>query len=489
MEPISTAANPVFALGLDLPPKKSRLLLRELHRQLREAILAGRLRSGLRLPSTRDLAAGLGVSRNTAIAAYDLLLAEGYLTARRGAGTFVAERSGQPPPSGDGPFEAPDPRLPPPRSMAFLPRPGPAGPFGLDLRLGLPDKALFPFDAWRRLSNRELRRLAARPAAYLDPAGPESLRVAIASHVSFTRAVACRPEDVIVTAGAQQAFDILARTFIRPGRNVVAVEDPGYPPLRAAFAAAGAEVRPVPVDAEGLTVGAIPEAAAAVCVTPSHQFPTGVAMSPERRHALLDFARRTGSVIVEDDYDGEFRHGGRPLDALQTLDRNGSVFYCGTFSKSLFPALRLGFLIAPAWARAALLETRRIADWHGSALPQLTLAGFIEEGHLMRHIRRMRRVYAARRESLLAALAEHCRGRLEVLPSEAGLHLAARTVGGANAEELVRTAAGLGIALEPLARYALTSGDHTDGIALAFANAQADAIAAGIERLGDALRR
>jgi GntR family transcriptional regulator/MocR family aminotransferase len=229
-----------------------------------------------------------------------------------------------------------------------------------------------------------------------------------------------------VTSGAQQAFDLLARLLVTPGHTCVAVEDPGYPPLRAAFAAAGARLVPVPVDYEGLCVDRLSGDAQVIVTTPSHQFPTGVALTLRRRAALLDFARRHGAVIIEDDYDGEFRFGGRPLDALQTLDRDALVCYVGTFSKSLFPSLRKGFVVAPAWARDALVAVKECADSHCDAVAQSVLAAFIRDGHLARHVRRMRSEYAARREVLLDGLQRQLGDWLEPIQSEAGLHLAAR---------------------------------------------------------------
>jgi GntR family transcriptional regulator/MocR family aminotransferase len=236
---------------------------------------------------------------------------------------------------------------------------------------------------------------------------------------------------------------------------VVAVEDPGYPPLRAVFEAAGASVVPVPIDEEGLIVERIPPDARVIYVTPSHQFPSGMAMSPTRRAALLDFARRQGAVIVEDDYDGEFRYGGRPLDALQTLDRDGSVFYVGTFSKSLFPTLRLGYVVAPAWAMAALGSVRQLVDRHSDLVAQDTLALFITEGHLARHVRKMRRIYAERREALLEGLSRHACEALRPLASDAGLHIAAELRWPVDASQLVKDAAAKDIRIEALGDYAI----------------------------------
>ncbi|SEK66669.1 transcriptional regulator, GntR family [Variovorax sp. YR750] len=481
--------EPLFELAIRLPPAGSRDLLRELHRQLRGAILDGRLQPGARLPATRALAQRLGVSRNTMLAAYDLLLSEGYLLARPGAGTYVADtlpasRRGRAPRKSLALRR--DPRLVPPgvpgADLAPTLQPQPARD---DFRVGLPDVSLFPFDIWRRLSDRALRRIARQTADYADPQGQAALREAIAGHVSFTRAVGCTADDIVVTAGAQQAFGLLARILVVPGRTVVAVEQLFYPSLREAMLAAGARVVTVPTDAEGVCVDRIPPEARVVCVTPSHQFPTGVAMSPQRRAALLAFARERNAVVVEDDYDSEFRFAGRPLDALQTLDRAESVFYIGTFSKSLFPALRLGFVVAPPWARAALVRARELADWHGPVLGQEALAAFIAEGHLARHIRKMRKLYAARRTVLLDALARHGAGRLEVIPSSAGLHLSAWLHGGTRDHVVVERAAVAGITLPPLSRYAPESNapDAPNGLAFGYGLIGESQIDGAIRRL------
>ncbi|SCX71104.1 PLP-dependent aminotransferase family protein [Variovorax sp. EL159] len=450
--------EPLFELAIRLPDSGSRDLLREVHRQLRSAILDGRLQPGARLPATRALALRLGVSRNTMLAAYDLLLSEGYLLARPGAGTYVADtlpqsRRGRP---ARGTAARRDQRLVPLHvpgaDLAPTLQPQPSRD---DFRIGLPDVGPFPFDIWRRLSDRALRRIAREPADYADPQGQAALREAIARHVSFTRAVGCTADDIVVTAGAQQAFGLLARILVVPGRTVVAVEELFYPSLREAMLAAGAKVVTVPTDAEGLCVERLPPEVRVICVTPSHQFPTGVAMSPQRRAALLAFARARNAVVIEDDYDSEFRFAGRPLDALQTLDRAESVFYVGTFSKSLFPALRLGFVVVPPWARAALVRARELADWHGPVLGQEALAAFIAEGHLARHIRKMRKLYGARRSALLAALVRHGAGRLVPIPSDAGLHLSAWLRSDTRADTVVERAAATGITLPPLSRFAV----------------------------------
>ena len=441
-----------LAFSLDIPLRGR---LQALHGQLRAAILDGRLRTGHPLPSTRTLATSLGLSRNTIVAAYDRLLSEGYIVSRQGAGYVVAHAGPtQASPSRSSAGE--EKRLQPQWRGAMFPAPMNAlPPARYDLRVGLPDASRFPFEAWRKLSARALRALSRAPSFYGAVMGREALREAIAGHVSFTRAVTCSAADIMVTAGAQQAFDLLARILVTPGRTVVAVEDPGYPPLRQAFETAGAQVVPVPVDNEGLVVEQIPHHARVIYVTPSHQFPSGMAMSPARRVALLEFARRHEAVIIEDDYDGEFRNGGRPLDALQTLDRDGSVFYVGTFSKSLFPSLRLGYLVAPAWAMPALACVRQLGDRHNDVLAQDTLALFINEGHLARHVRKMRRIYAERREALLEALAQRAGEALHPLASDAGLHIAVQLRWPVPASQLVKDAQALDMRIEALGDYAI----------------------------------
>jgi GntR family transcriptional regulator/MocR family aminotransferase len=432
--------EPVFPFDLVLPERGEGTLTEALHRQLRAAILEGRLAAGSSLPATRRAAAALGIARNTVTNVYDLLVAEGCLQSRRGAKPVVS----------------PIARPATPRMRSIRPagarllsrawrRPfarfePSANPAGQSFRLGIPEHRYFPHETWRRLSARALRALARQPFRYPPTEGIAELRGAIAQHVAFTRAVSCRADDVIVTSGAQQAFDLVARMLVTPGETTVVVEEPGYPPLLAAFAGAGARLVPVTVDEEGLCVGRLPAAARIVCVTPSHQAPTGVALSLQRRLALLEFARANDAVILEDDYDGEFLFGGRPIDALQMLDRDGRVFYVGTFSKSLFPGLRKGYVVSPAWAREALTAVKHCADSHSDLVTQSMLAAFIREGHLARHIRRMRALYAERREALLDGLAHELSGWLEPIPAEVGLFLGTRIRDPAAAHALIAKA-------------------------------------------------
>jgi GntR family transcriptional regulator/MocR family aminotransferase len=475
--------EPIFELPLTVPPRGDRL--RALHRQLRAAILEGRLQPGLKLPPTRAFAATYGVSRNTAVATYDLLLSEGYLATRRGAGTFVtdvlpklAERKGPRASSGSN-----DRRLNAFWREQALPGAGTGGPSSsINFAMGVPELSLFPMEVWRRLAARALRAFSRQPLVNDSPHGRATLRAAIAKHVSFARAVACSADDITVTGGSQQAFDLLARILVTPNRTVVAVENPGYPPIRTMLAAAGARIVPVPVDAEGLIVERLPANARVVCVTPSHQFPLGAVMSARRRAALLEFAHTRGAVVIEDDYDAEFRFDDRPLDALQTLDRAESVFYVGTFSKSLFPALRLGFVVAPPWAQRALGVAKRYTDRHSAVVEQDTLAAFINEGHLARYVRKMRAVYGARRRVLLNGLQKDFSAWLTPVPSAAGLHLAALATRGLDVESLVERAEQSGVGIRSLRRFELGRAGKA-GVAFGYGTLDEARIKEGLTRL------
>ncbi|MEO3875713.1 PLP-dependent aminotransferase family protein [Nonomuraea sp. B12E4] len=395
-------------------------LAAQVYRQLLEAILDGRLRSGERLPPTRELARRLEISRNTVALAYDRLAADGFLVGRAGAGTFVSAQQvrGRAAPKG---VVQPKPVW---RELQGVQPPQPAR---YDFRAGIPDPHLFPMETWRRLVARELR---VGVAAYGDPSGYEPLRAAISRHIGISRSVHAGPGDVLITNGAQQALDLIGRVLIEPG-TCVAVEEPGYAPARQLFRSLGARVTGVPVDAEGLVVEAVPGSARIVHVTPSHQFPLGTPMSPARRAALLAWAERRRAVVIEDDYDSEFRFGERPLEPLQSLDRAGRVIYVGSFSKTLLPMLRLGFLVAPASLAPALRTAKRLSDWHGELPTQAALARFIDEGLLARHIRKATREYAARHALIAEALA----GFLDLIPATAGLHLCARIPPGMSVRE------------------------------------------------------
>ncbi|WP_405804000.1 PLP-dependent aminotransferase family protein [Streptomyces sp. NBC_01187] len=472
-------------------------LASRIYRQLLDAILDGRLRPGERLPPTRELAGRLAVARNTVAVAYERLAAEEFVVARVGAGTFVGTGPVTPPAaharsgsgSGSGSRTAPTGRGVRPRPLwdGLAPATEPAAatsPPVHDFRVGRPDPGLFPFATWRRLVAGELRASVLRSASgYADPAGHAGLREAVARHVGVSRSVRADAEDVLVTQGAQQALDLIGRILIEPGDHV-AVEDPGYPAARQLFRSLGARVIGVPVDDEGLLVSALPATARLVYVTPSHQFPMGMPMSPARRAALLAWASRHGAVIVEDDYDSEFRFGERPLEPLQSLDRTGRVVYVGTFSKTLLPMLRLGFLIAPASLRPALRAAKQLTDWHGDLVGQAALARFIDSGELSRHVRRATRVYAERHEHVMTALRAGFADWLDPVPSAAGLHLSARLRPDAAVDlaAVLDRAGASGIAVESLAAY--TAGDRPQpGLALGYGAIATAHVTEGLELL------
>jgi GntR family transcriptional regulator / MocR family aminotransferase len=477
----------IFELDISLPDKDSRQLLEQLHRQLHAAILDGRLKAGFRLPPTREFSKSLGISRNTVVAAYDLLLSEGYLSGRTGSGTFVSDIRGNTPKKPVKQANYADKlapfwrNTPKPRTAAA------AVKIQFDFRFGYPDIRHFPHHVWRRLSDRALRNATRSGVVHASPEGLPMLREAIVKHVSFSRAVACEPDDIVVTNGSQQAFALLAQILVVPGRTVIAVEDPGYRPARAVFEAAGAKLIPVPVDVAGMVTSKLPRKADIVYTTPTHQSPLGVTMSAARRAELLAYAQACGAVIIEDDYDSEYRFAGRPLDALQTLDRIGCVFYVGTFTKSLLPSLKLGFMVAPSWAWPALTEAKRLQDGQCAALLQETLAAFILEGHLARYVRKMRGIYAGRNQATLDALHRHCAKWLEPLPSSAGLHVAALFKQPMDAARIVAEAAAVNIAIEDLDRFAMSANGQC-GLAFGFGNIDAARIGEGVARLANILQ-
>ena len=440
----------------------------ELYRQLREAIADGRLANDMKLPPTREAKALFGVSRNTLAAAYERLISEGYAVGRHGSGTYVvgSARNGAPAAQDAHAADASS-RLNPfwlsesAHAMNFwrdaLQASGSvASRPTVDMRPGLVDLGLFPFDVFRRVAAKQLRTMEKVTPARSSPQGNRGnfhLREAITAHVALTRGVSCHRDDVLVTSGAQQAFDLIARVLVRPGETKVAVEDPGYPPMRVAFAAAGAKLVGVPVDAQGLVVDALPRDASVICLCPSHQFPLGVTMTPARRRQLVEFARANGATIVEDDYDGEFRHEGSPVEPLRTPANSEHVIYVGTFSKCMFPGLRLGYLIAAPWASGALVAAKNCMDWHCSTPLQTMVAEFISGGHLRRHVRRMRAAYQRRQRFLLDALAESWGGLLAPVESQYGMHLCAQAADALDVEALAYTLRTEGIQLHTLDRY------------------------------------
>jgi GntR family transcriptional regulator / MocR family aminotransferase len=463
----------LFEIDLQLASTGARSPSEALCSQLRKAIVAGRLAPGAKLPATRKAGLLFGVSRNTVAAVYEQLLSEGYVGTRRGSGTYVAKRTpaaGRKPP-------AEGPKAPKYRLNEFWLRPDVTRSIGfwsegaeadrsaqsmdaryIDFRAGLVDSRLFPFETFRQVSARRLRDLERHPPSYKSAQGRQGsfhLRTAITRHIALTRAVACEPADVLVTSGAQQAFDLLAKVLVIPGKTVVAMEDPCYPPMRVPMLAAGARIVPVGVDTEGLIVEQLPGDVDVICVSPSHQFPLGVTLSMRRRKALIEFARRRNAVLIEDDYDGEFRFEGSPLEALRTAATADVVFYVGTFSKCMLPSLRLGFVVPPNWALPAMVTARNCLDWHCAVPIQLAVASFITDGHLARHVRKMREIYRARRDRLLTLLNEDLREWLEPLPSSCGMHLAALARSPSDLDAVTDSLLKRQVKLHALSRYYL----------------------------------
>ena len=495
--------EPLFEIALDLPAAGSRDSSRSLHSQLKAAILDGRLKSGIKLPSTRQAQDLFRVSRNTVSAVYDRLLTEGLVVARHGSGTYVAKVRPRPKAAvRSAESLPPDHRLNSywlqpevTASLSFWRDPPQytqtpkAAASQVDFRAALIDPRLFPLETFRKIIAKQLRGLEKRPPSSKSPQGNQGnyyLRVAVTDHIALTRAVACGPDDVVVTSGAQQAFDLLARTLVSSSRTVVAIEDPGYPPMRVAFAAAGATLIPVPTDAEGLIVSQLPANVNVICVCPSHQFPLGVAMSQRRRRELIEFARQRGAVIIEDDYDGEFRYEGSPLEALRTAKHADVVFYVGTFSKCMLPSLRLGFIVAPPWAVSTLTIAKNSLDWHSSTPIQLAVSRFISEGHLTRHVRKMRKIYGARRQRLLKALRENFPQWLEPIPSFYGMHVAATAAASLNLERVADDLLSKNVKIHTLKRYYLGPAAQT-GLIFGYGAVDLPEIARGLTALRDAI--
>ena len=422
----------------------------QLYRQLHDAIRSGRLPADEQLPPSRLLAAQLGVSRKTVAEVYARLGFEKLLVGRIGVGTFVAPRAATRPAATAAPAKAAHALVERWRTLATpLRHPAAAGSARYEFIGGAPSTALFPHADWRRCTLHALREAARSRALYGPAQGLPELRDAIARHLAFARGVRCAAAEVVVTNGAQQAFELLARVLVEPGATA-AVEEPGYPQSRLALAAQGARVVGVPVDAQGLVVDAIPADARVVVVTPAHQFPLGMPMSLARRRALLARAREIGAIVVEDDYDSEFRYEGRPTDSLQGMDDAGSVVFVGTFSKTLSPALRLGYAVAPGPVAEALAAAKHLADWHTPTQPQCALARFMADGSLHKHLRRCHAAYAARRAVLLRRFADDLGRWFELVPATAGFHLAALARRPLDVATLVNLARRVDVGLYPL---------------------------------------
>lgn len=484
---MSTAITPIIALDR----KAARPLHRQIYDAYRDAILRGTLRPGQRVPSTRGLAAELGVSRIPVLGAYAQLMAEGYFESRSGAGTTVSLSLPDQSVAGDGrgigslstgsnPRQrrvAKRPLLP--ESIENPPWRRGWGPFGV----GQVAADQFPFRVWNSLLARHSRGIGTKSLDYGHPMGLKDLREALASYLRTARGVICEAEQIMIVSGSQQALDISVRVLLEPG-NRVWVENPGYRYARHVFALNGCRVVPVPVDNEGLNVAAgirrCPEARAAL-VTPSHQYPLGVTLSASRRLQLLDWAARSGAWILEDDYDSEYRYEGMPISSLQGLDSNSRVIYIGTFSKVLFPSLRLGYLVIPGDLVERFLTVRLAMDIGPAIFNQAVLADFIHEGHFSRHIRRMRLLYRERRNALVANLEKELGDAVEVTGEQAGMHLCVALEGISDREIALRAACS-GLWLVPLSTSYLGKAPRR-GFILGFGSTAANEMANAVRKL------
>jgi len=480
-------------LPLSLPARSAGTsLYRWFYEEVRSAILEGRLHPGARLPATRDLARSFRISRATVIAGFEQLKAEGYVEGRTGSGTYVANvlpeallqvariRQQE---------QLPHRRVALSRYARRLPpfRANPVKPIRA-FRANEPALDQFPTTLWAQVAARRLRRVSAKLLAGGDPLGYRPLREAVAEYLSTSRGVKCTAEQVLIVSGAQEALDRTARVLLNPGEPVW-MEEPGYPGAAVVFRALGAHICRVPVDSEGLNL----ERAIArwprprlVYVTPAHQFPLGVTMSLRRRLELLEWARRSGTLIFEDDYDSEYRYSGRPVPALQGLDRAGVVIFAGSFTAVLFPALRLGYLVVPTEMVDVFAAAESVSTHHPPLLEQAILCDFIAEGHFARHIRRMRELYAERLAVLLDGAREKLAAGLEISNVEAGLQTVGWLKKGLHSERVAAAAERHGIEVIPLSRYAYGRAKR-DGLILGFAAVEPRELRRGIEQLAKVL--
>jgi GntR family transcriptional regulator/MocR family aminotransferase len=486
-------AKRATGFALTLPPRDANTpAYRWLYATLRAEILDGRLRAGARLPASRDLARQYGLSRGTIVSAFEQLKSEGYVEGNMGSGTYVSK-------------VLPDELLQVARHANAEPRaqrkqPRRMADYGrrVDLftgfeirrsrafRANLPALDLFPTSLWAQLTARRWRRATANLLLGCDPLGFLPLREAVADYLGASRGVKCVAEQIAIVSGVQEALDLAARLFLNPGDRVC-MEDPGYPGAAIAFKAVGAKVSAARVDEQGMELREpVLRGARLVYVTPGHQFPLGITMSLPRRLELLEWARKSGALILEDDYDSEYRYSGRPVPAMQGLDRNGLVLFAGSFSKVLFPSLRLGYLVIPADLLDKFAAAISVTSRHAPVLEQAVLCDFISEGHFGRHLRRMREVYAERLSVLMEASRQRLAAVLEISTIEAGLQTVGWLQRGLGDESARNAAAKREVEVIPLSWYS-RGRMAREGLQLGFAALDAREIRRGVQELAIAL--
>ncbi len=475
----------------------------QIYRALRGQILGGQLAAATRVPATRDLALELGVSRNVAIMAYRQLLDEGYLTARKGSGTFVARELPRHLTTVAARHRPVAARAPAPVHLSAYARRVREASQGTqftwaprrdvlpyDFRYGPPSFTDFPHETWCRVVARRARRVTIRDLDYGSPEGLPALREAIADYVGRARAIACTPEQILVVNGSQQALDLAARVLVDPGDSVL-MEEPHYRGARTVMRAAGATIETIAVDEHGLRTADLVQRrtlSRLAIVTPSHQFPTGAVMPLSRRLELLSWARRANACIFEDDYDSEYRYSGRPIEALAALDDSGCVLYAATFSKVMFPSLRLGYMILPEQLIEPIRSVKALMDTGGPSLAQAALVDFIREGHFERHLHRTRTRNASRRAAMLEAIERHLGSRAEVSGINAGLHLMLwlRDLPASRSRELRMRAARAGVGVYPVEPFYLNPPKQV-GLLLGYASMPEKQITEGIRRFAAAV--
>ena len=481
------------AFELMLPPRDSGTpAYRALYSVLRAEILKGRFRPGARLPATRDLARQYALSRGTIVNAFDLLKSEGYLEGSVGSGTYVSKvlpddllqvtrEAGSKPPK-----QRKQPRCISDYGRRVNPFPSFEIRPGRAFRANLPALDLFPTTLWAQITARRLRRASTNLLLGCDPLGYRPLRDAVANYLSTSRGVKCVPEQVVIVSGVQEALDLVARLFLNPGDHVC-MENPGYVGAALVFEAVGAKISAARLDDQGMKLRERSlRRSRLVYVTPGHQFPLGITMSLPRRLELLEWARKSGALIFEDDYDSEYRYSGRPVPALQGLDRDGLVLFAGSFSKVLFPSLRLGYLVIPADLLKYFAAAKSLSSRHAPLLEQAVLCDFITEGHFGRHLRRMREVYAERLAVLLESARQKLAGLLEISNVEAGLQTVGWLCGGMDSQSAAKAAAARNVEVIPLSSY--TRGNVTqEGLQLGFAAVDTREIRRGVLELAAAL--
>jgi GntR family transcriptional regulator/MocR family aminotransferase len=476
-------------MDLVLPPRTRDMPATQwLRESIRGEILAGRLRPGTRVPSTRELAIQFDLSRGTVVDAIEQLGFEGYLEGVVGSGTFVTtslpdELLQLKPLPGHVQAQTSPPRR---RLSNFARRAQPYMMFDPRVprafRTNLPALSLFPTELWTQVTARRLRRAPATLFLGCETFGYRPLRSTICDYLCNSRGVSCTPDQVVITSGIQESLDLVTRVFVNPGETVY-MEEPGYPGAAQVFEAAGAALKRSPVDNEGLEIppGGFHDGSL-IYITPGHQFPLGVTMSIRRRLELLDSASRSNCLILEDDYDSEFRYSGHPVPSLQGLDQRGIVLFGGSFSKMLFPSIRVGFLVVPSDLVDRVEAVKSLTNRYAPVIDQAILNDFIAEGHFGRHIRRMRQVYGERLSVLLDLAQKELAGELEVSPVQAGLQTVGWIKSRFNSTRLAKEAEQRNIELSPLSRYG-TSEYLRKGISMGFASIEPTEIRRGIKEL------